>query len=69
PCPPVSSTSSISVSCKDGTGNIIPCDSASDNTVLSYRCSLYYESDTLRSSILCIDGSWTNTIPTCTPAD
>ena len=48
-------------------GSIVPCEKATDNTVLTYKCAPYYEPPHgSAQSSTCYDGTWDYT-PQCIP--
>ncbi|KAF7266436.1 hypothetical protein GWI33_020266 [Rhynchophorus ferrugineus] len=64
-CPPIYSTSTLTVKCReDITQNLIPCNRATDGTILTYECAKYYEAESHKTRT-CSDGNWDFTRPSC----
>ncbi|CAH2015450.1 unnamed protein product [Acanthoscelides obtectus] len=66
-CPPLYSSSTITLRCIDRDNQDIKCSEATDGTYLSYECAPFYETPLgYRRNLLCIEGSW-NYQPVCQP--
>ncbi|VEN52179.1 unnamed protein product [Callosobruchus maculatus] len=58
-CPPLYSSSTMTLKCIDRNGQDIKCSEATDGTYLSYECAPFHETPLgYRKNLLCIDGSW-----------
>nr|CAH7735065.1 unnamed protein product [Callosobruchus chinensis] len=66
-CPPLYSSSTMTLKCIDRNGQETKCSEATDGTYLSYECAPFHETPLgYRRNLLCIDGSW-NYQPVCQP--
>ncbi|CAG9834707.1 unnamed protein product [Diabrotica balteata] len=68
-CPPLYSTTTTTLTCKDIHNGAVPCDEAVDGTSLTYICSAYYEIPPGgRNTLYCYDGVWNFPKPICEPS-
>ncbi|KAG5892107.1 hypothetical protein JTB14_008076 [Gonioctena quinquepunctata] len=67
-CPPLYSSPTTTLKCKDASGNAISCNEATDGTYLTYQCIPYYEALGRKLSLYCSGGSWDFPKPVCQPA-
>ncbi|CAG9817205.1 unnamed protein product [Phaedon cochleariae] len=68
-CPPLFSTPTTILTCRDKEGYKISCSEATNGTQLTYQCidNEIYEGNTRQKVFYCEDGLWDNTKPECQP--
>jgi secreted trypsin-like serine protease len=67
-CPPIYSTSILTVKCSASGKETMNCTDVLDGTIAHFRCASFYEDSRLaRPQAVCTEGKWSESVPDCRP--